>query len=476
MRSTRRMLFTCLALLVLVPAMALGNGLYSPSVGVRAAAMGGAFIGLADDYSAVYWNPAGITQIKGMEVTVTGADVASMASRDGLVRFEGLPGAEDGFRYALGEIAATSQGTFRGAPGIFFYTDPGPARGIVDKVGFAAYTLTEFGSRWKGADLLDGFVQPADYDQSFAIVSVGADAQDYESRIRNYTLSPIVAKEVVPGLSVGLAGNFTYGHFKLQDVLMVQTVVDYQQPGAEDRWILSLVPLRMSDDVTAWGYGATLGALYRVNRRASVGLTVRSPMTMSYEGQLDFYLSATTPDTSIVYEEHHKDKFDLRYPTWAGLGVAYRDFLFDGLTTTVDVQWTDWSTFESINRVIDEGANIPSEEEDQIGDVTHTALNWEDTVEVALGFDYRLGRTMSLHLGYRNSPSPVPDSTYDFVMPMTAKNVVTLGATMRQDYWRASLSLEYQAGTQRNISGTYEMNGKQVEDAFIPSLSFTYAF
>ena len=31
--------------------------------GARAAAMGGAFVGLADDPSSVYWNPAGLTDI-----------------------------------------------------------------------------------------------------------------------------------------------------------------------------------------------------------------------------------------------------------------------------------------------------------------------------------------------------------------------------------------------------------------------------
>jgi len=36
-------------------------------VGARACAMGEAFTGLADDFSAIYWNPAGIAQIKDIE-------------------------------------------------------------------------------------------------------------------------------------------------------------------------------------------------------------------------------------------------------------------------------------------------------------------------------------------------------------------------------------------------------------------------
>src|SRR5258708_3071626 len=40
-------------------------------VGARSAAMGGAFSALADDISALYWNPAGIARLKGDNVSAT---------------------------------------------------------------------------------------------------------------------------------------------------------------------------------------------------------------------------------------------------------------------------------------------------------------------------------------------------------------------------------------------------------------------
>jgi len=39
-------------------------------VGSRAMSMGGAYTGVADDYSAIYWNPAGLGQIRRMELNV----------------------------------------------------------------------------------------------------------------------------------------------------------------------------------------------------------------------------------------------------------------------------------------------------------------------------------------------------------------------------------------------------------------------
>ncbi|MBK7106988.1 MAG: PorV/PorQ family protein [Ignavibacteriae bacterium] len=43
-------------------------------IGARAEAVGGAFVAIADDPSALYWNPAGITQLKTISVQVTKTD------------------------------------------------------------------------------------------------------------------------------------------------------------------------------------------------------------------------------------------------------------------------------------------------------------------------------------------------------------------------------------------------------------------
>ena len=467
MRSSGSMLITCLAVLILGPALALANGFYTPTVGPRAGAMGGAFIGLADDYSAVYWNPAGITQIKGMEVTATGHDVVSLASRDGYATYDGYGIAGD--RFAMADIGATNQVANHIAPAVFFYSDAGPLRSVFDKVGIAAYTLTEYGTTWSGDDVLSNrdFIG---HEHDFDIRGLLADMQDYESRIKTYVISPVVAKEIIPGLSVGATANIAYSHFKLSNVQQQQIVefIDLPAP-SPDVWGLYLVPVQFTDDATAWGFGATVGLLYRASSQVSVGLTVRSPMTMSYEGT---YGAKYDSDWIGSVEEKYNEDFELRLPTWAGAGFAYRDFLFDGLTLTGDVQWTDWSTFDVISRTVVVRDSLG--EEMSVSEVTR--LDWEDTLEVAVGFDYRLGRSLALNMGYRNAPSPVADKDYDFVMPQATKNVIGMGVTYRQDFWRASFALEYHAGDERRIVGTDDMNGKHIEDLLIPSLSFTYAF
>ncbi len=470
MRSRGSMLITCVAVLILGPVLALANGFYTPTVGPRAGAMGGAFIGLADDYSAVYWNPAGITQLKGMEMTATGHDVVSLASRDGVVRYYG----DTEERYALVSLGATSETANRIAPGVFFFTDAGPLRSVFDKVGVAAYTLTEYGSKWGADDVLNGadFVDH-DVSSDFASKRLVGDMQDYESRIKTYVFSPVFAKEVVPGLSVGLTANIAYSHLTLSDVYIETYIDTVDVPAVEDEYHLYLQPVQLTDDVIGWGYGATVGVLYRASRQVSVGMVLRTPMTISYEGVYRARLSGG----GSVAESAYTSDFELKYPMWAGAGFAYRDFLFNGLTMTGDVQWTGWSSIDRIDRNIVWGGGWTPEELEALAEFETTEFNWEDTVEVGVGFDYRLGRSVSLNLGYRSSPSPVGDDDYyNFVLPQSSKNVVAAGVNYRQDFWRAAFALEYHAGAERRISQTYDMDGKHLDDLLIPSLSFTYAF
>ena len=60
--------FTILLLIVALPAsLALAAGFSIGEFGGRAAAMGNAYVALANDVTALYWNPAGITKISGTQ-------------------------------------------------------------------------------------------------------------------------------------------------------------------------------------------------------------------------------------------------------------------------------------------------------------------------------------------------------------------------------------------------------------------------
>jgi long-chain fatty acid transport protein len=429
------------------------NGFMAPSVGAKAAGLAGAFIGLADDYSAAFWNPAGITQIEGTELTVVGQDAVAMGSRDGFIMFDGtlrtdIPVAS--------EIAATSDAGQRLLPGAFFY--PSFSLGaLFDKVGIAAYTLTDYGTAWPGSsvydDIMEAYATPANDPAGYR--QVMGDAPDSESRLTAYAITPVVAKEIVPGLSFGLAGHAVYTSFSSKMGAWV-----------EQRWEDSskIYPVQAEDDATGWGMCATAGLLYKATKALSVGAVVRTPMTVAMSGEIE--ISSDVPEYD--YEKQDQE-YDLTFPMWAGLGMAYRDVLVDGLTMTADATWTQWSEFPGITRATD--VALPE-------DVQSADPEWEDTIEVGVGLDYRMSRTVSLRLGYRNVPNPCDAEHYTALLPQTAKDVIGAGVTYRGDSWHVDLSMEYQAGRAFEVpfDVNYESNGEYLDDLMTAGLSLTYAF
>ena len=303
-------------------------------------------------------------------------------------------------------------------PGVFFY--PGFSLGAVfDKVGLAAYTLTDYGTRWTGDSLYDDLIDayataqndPSGYRQ------VMGDSPDSESRLTSYAVSPVVAKEIIPGLSVGIAAQ------------AVHTSLDMTQGGWYERsWEDSsqLHPYEVKDDASGWGYCATVGVLYKATQTLSVGLVARTPMTVNVTGEIEM----TSTAEELVSPKQDQD-YDLTFPMWGGLGIAYRDVLVDGLTLTGDLAWTQWSQFAAIVR------NTENELPEGLG---ATDPEWDDTIEVGVGLDYRMSRAVSLRMGYRSIPSPSDEEHFSYVFPQIAKSVVSAGVTYRSDTWHADVA------------------------------------
>ena len=54
-------------LIILLSSSLFASGVGLTGIGARATALGGNFRAIANDWSAMYWNPAGISQIQGMQ-------------------------------------------------------------------------------------------------------------------------------------------------------------------------------------------------------------------------------------------------------------------------------------------------------------------------------------------------------------------------------------------------------------------------
>ncbi len=264
------------------------NGLNLNSVGTKAATMGGAFIGLANDYSAVYWNPAGLTQMNEQNFAVYGSFIMPEATYK-------LP--------AYGIDTKTKDTIY--PSGALGYFKPFSEKLVL---GFLVYVPSGSGSEWNGEDL--------------AVLAKGYDLE-WKSMIGMVTFSPAVAYKISDMVSVGATINFNYGMLEFDTAGLGQ----------------------YSENLTGTGIGATIGLMIKPSEKFSFGLSYKTPVKITATGDITMEgapllgLPGLTASTTATRE--------ITWPMWFGAGIAVKPN--DKLTVTADIQFTNWKELDEIS-------------------------------------------------------------------------------------------------------------------------------
>ena len=263
------------------------NGFNLNSNGTKALTMGGAFIGLADDYSAVFWNPAGLTQMKQTTLAFFGADIVPDAS----YQFT-YPGV-----FSI-DTKAETEHHLTGSVGFF--------KPLSEKVvvGIYAYTPSGLGVTWKGDELA---------------ALTGGVALEWRSYVGIITVSPVIAFKLSDKFSLGATININYGF------------AEFSRPGLG----------QYSEESHDTAIGATIGILVKPSETFSFGLTYRTPIKVKLAGD------ATMTGAPLLGLPATDDMLrEVTFPMWFGAGIAIKPT--DKLTVTADAQYTNWKEMDTI--------------------------------------------------------------------------------------------------------------------------------
>jgi len=389
------------------------NGLSLNSVGPRALGMGGAFVGLANDGSAIYWNPAGLIGQRS-SLWLSATDIIPMAS----------------YKFAAYGIDAQSVTNHYFAPNFFFNYN-------IDDFALAlgVYVPAGLGVEYVGKDL--------------TAFTGGADL-NWMSRIGVINFSPAIAYKVNDNFSLGLAANIFYGMFDMERAAVIPNVGAFQY----------------SESSSGLGFGVTLGAMYKVNNDLSFGASFRTKTNVTMSG------TAKNPAFAAMggAKESKFDR-DVAWPMWIAGGVAYKPI--DKLTLTFDAQLSQWSKSEDVfktkfDNAMWAGATAAS------GDDTFI-LAWEDKTQIRFGAEYNLSESLDLRAGFYTDPAPAPDETLNILFPSSSNSVISGGFGYKMDNIKIDFGAEYLIGAERNVNpSTENMPGKHQMNIFAFSLGFGY--
>ena len=419
--------------LFLLSTFTAANGLNLNGLGARAIAMGGAFTGLADDFSAIYWNPAGMAQINQKTFGFYGFSILPTMTYSLDMFGQNLVNASTQSKSYLGGMAAC-------------YLP------ISDKLvfGLSAFSPSGLGADWDGAD--------------FAPIS--APGINWNSKVGMITFAPGLAYKLSDAFMIGASLNVDY------------TMFDLNRYAGND-------PLNLGQNTlsyTGWGLGATFGLLIKPSPKFSAGLTFRTPVNVTFKGDTTISeLNALgripgTPLSGVEIPTVSETEVDMTWPMYLAFGLAFKPN--ENLTLTGDVQYTNWKKIDVLTlQYIDplwQAILVP-----QGGD--KFPLHWKNATQIRFGAEYKLNEKLAVQGGFYIDPAPAPDATMNVLLPSFGFTGVTMGVRYEMNGLALNFAMEYLLGKDRKIpvdtGGDQEsMPGMYTMKIFVPTISISYSW
>ncbi len=322
----------------------------------NASGIGNAYAGsaaVADNASTIFFNPAGMTRLKGNSLSV------------------GLTGIQTSYKFtngssAVGALATTGNGGDAGGLGLVpnGYVAWQFSKDVYVGVGVGApFGLkTEFGNPWMGG------------------------AQSVKFDIKTININPSIAWRLNDQWSLGLGLNWQ--KFDAEYV-RVAGIIAAPFPLAS-----SQAKLKAKDE--SWGWNA--GVLYQATPDLRIGASYRSKVKYKLDGSI----TVSGPSAAINAAGTSGAKADLELPDTFILSAVHK--LNDRWELLGDFSWTGWSSIPKLDILRSSGALAQTLDSD-----------FRDTWRIAGGLNYVLDSATTLKFGLAYDRTPIRDDAHRLV-------------------------------------------------------------
>jgi len=412
------------------------SGVALTGIGARATALGGNFRAIASDWSAMFWNPAGIAQIKGFHV---GGSFELI-----------MPGAKYMLAQNLPPFSVYRTTEFENEPKTF----PIPAAGFVygtEKMSFGLSFFAPFGlgSKW---DAMNTNAYNSAYPEF-----------EFEDDLQVIDIHPTFAYQINEKLSVGVGFSFTLSDILIRKPTTTPNPLIFEPQLEPLRGILTqnqlgsllssnfnhiLTDTELKGDGTNFGFN--FGLKYNINEDLSFGISgnyyndvsldgkinantygavISQAEFTGYKGILDQMLAGgLLPSDQYqqllgIYSgqkipKYTDEKGDATLPLPMTIGGGFAFTGVENLLISADVSWTQWSSWDLIEIDLENGDKIELVEK------------WDDAIRFGLGLEYKVMDPLKLRAGYYTEPGVIPDQTLTITIPdINRRHAVSLGAS-----------------------------------------------
>jgi len=381
--------------------------------------MAGAGTGLIQDAAAVFFNPGGVTFLKGNSVSA-GA-TATIANGEYL----------DG---PSGTVSRTNNpiSTPFAAYAVFGSKD---SSGILSKFKFGVGVYTPFGStaRWE-----DGWTG------RFALTSL---------KLQSIFFQPTVSYKICNKLGFGAGLVYAYGNVELkQDIPLYSNTSTNGGYGSADL------------KGTAGGWGYNLGLYYTPTEKLSIGLSYRSQVNMALSnGTANF----TVPPSVASNFPSGPFSSSIPLPQVLTLGFGYK--VNTKLSLALDVNFVGWKAYDTLAFDYKNNTSVLTD--------TKLPRDYHNTFAFRLGGQYHITEKFTVRAGVALSLTPISNGYVTPELPDANKVNLTCGVGYKIcNRFRIDASYTFENLKRSDNNTNLKLNGTYKTYLSAPGLSLTYKF
>ncbi len=371
---------------LLCSATAMAGNVDTFGIGAKATALGGAFTAYADNPFAIYYNPAGLTQIDSFMVSA-GTELLDPHLK--LSNFKATDWAGNKVQ-PYGKDILDESPTLS-VPHIGLAMPFPTNKRLV--FGIAVYVPYGLHIKWDNNPINN----PGAYNS-------------FESYYLRMVATPAVAYKISDKLSIGF--GFSIGKSKSGSQRRLYAP---SMPSLNNR----IIKGSLTDDAN---YSFNVGIMYKPIKQLAIGVAYRSRTKTNFKGTVEVVgLQKVDATTSI----DHPDQLQI--------GVRYMPS--DKVSVEADVVWTHWSLIDQYTIHF---------KQPLLGKTKEVfARNWKNTKRIKFGIEWKAAKFLALRAGYYYDPSPIPDKTFDMLWPDGDKKTYSIGAGLNFGKLSIDLALQY---------------------------------